>query len=213
MQHRERPPSLGQLSWDDLRFFLICAESGSFRKAGKLLKVDSATIVRKITRLEAAIGLRLFNRLTDGVTLTDEGCSVVDHARAMERAAMSIERQSKLSSAGRARACARRHYRGPRDLLGPAAPARLPESEPPADLRIAGHDGAYRHRPPGGGHVRAVPASRTTRPHQRPPGTSACLSLRFSWLPGTLWPAHFSGRGETASLHPAGDAPSGAGRL
>jgi DNA-binding transcriptional LysR family regulator len=100
MQHRERPPSLSQLSWDDLRFFLICAESGSFRKAGKLLKVDSATIVRKMTRLEAAIGLRLFNRLTDGVTLTDEGCSVVDHARAMERAAMSIERQSKISSAG-----------------------------------------------------------------------------------------------------------------
>ena len=100
MQHRERPASLSHLSWDDLRFFLVCAESGSFRKAGKLLKVDSATIVRKITRLEAAIGLRLFNRLTDGVTLTDEGCSVAEHARAMERSAMSIERQSKISSVG-----------------------------------------------------------------------------------------------------------------
>jgi DNA-binding transcriptional LysR family regulator len=98
MQHRERASPLSQLAWDDLRFFLVCAESGSFRKAGKLLKVDSATIVRRITRLEAAIGLRLFNRLTDGVTLTDEGGSVAEHARAMERAAMSIERQSQLSS-------------------------------------------------------------------------------------------------------------------
>jgi DNA-binding transcriptional LysR family regulator len=79
---------------------LACVETRSFRKAGKLLKVDSATIVRKITRLEAAIGIRLFNRLTDGVTLTDEGCAVAEHARAMERAAISIERQSQISSLG-----------------------------------------------------------------------------------------------------------------
>ncbi len=98
MQHRERASPLGQISWDDLRFFLVCAESGSFRKAGKILKVDSATIVRRITRLEGAIGLRLFNRLTDGVTLTDEGGLVARHANAMERAAASIERQSQLSS-------------------------------------------------------------------------------------------------------------------
>ena len=40
MQHREPASPVSQLSWDDLRFFLICAESGSFRKAGKLLKVE-----------------------------------------------------------------------------------------------------------------------------------------------------------------------------
>ncbi|MGA9600150.1 MAG: LysR family transcriptional regulator [Methylocystis sp.] len=100
MQHRGRGSPLSQLSWDDLRFFLVCAECGSFRKAGKLLKVDSATIVRKISRLEAAVGLRLFNRLTDGVTLTDEGCSVAGNARAMQRAAASIERQSQISALG-----------------------------------------------------------------------------------------------------------------
>ena len=100
MQHRERASPLSELSWDDLRFFLVCAESGSFRKAGRLLKVDSATMVRKITRLEAAVGFRLFNRLTDGVTLTEEGRSVAQHARAMERAAMSIERHSKMSASG-----------------------------------------------------------------------------------------------------------------
>jgi len=100
MQHRERTAPISQLSWDDLRFFLVCVESGSFRKAGKILKVDSATMVRKITRLEAAVGVRLFNRLTDGVTLTDEGCAVAEHARAMERAALNIARQSKISSTG-----------------------------------------------------------------------------------------------------------------
>jgi len=100
MQHRDKESALTQLSWDDLRLFLVCAECGSFRKAGKLLKVDSATMVRRISRLEATVGFRLFNRLTDGVTLTDEGCAVAEHARAMQRAALSIERQSKISSAG-----------------------------------------------------------------------------------------------------------------
>ena len=50
------------LSWDDLRVFLACAEQSSFRKAAKLLKIDSATIVRRIERLEQVIGYRLFVR-------------------------------------------------------------------------------------------------------------------------------------------------------
>lgn len=40
MHRGERGGALGQLAWDDLKFFLVCAESGSFRKAGKLLRVE-----------------------------------------------------------------------------------------------------------------------------------------------------------------------------
>jgi len=100
MHRKERGGALGQLAWDDLKFFLVCAESGSFRKAGKLLRVDSATIVRKIGRLEAVVGMRLFNRSTDGVTLTDDACAVLEQVRAMERAVTGIERQSKVSGIG-----------------------------------------------------------------------------------------------------------------
>ena len=100
MHRGERGGALGQLAWDDLKFFLVCAESGSFRKAGKLLRVDSATIVRKIGRLEAVVGMRLFNRSTDGVTLTDDACAVLEQVRAMERAVTGIERQSKVSGIG-----------------------------------------------------------------------------------------------------------------
>ena len=50
--------------------------------------------------MKRPLGSELFNRLTDGVTLTDEGCTVAGYARAMQRAAESIERQSQISSLG-----------------------------------------------------------------------------------------------------------------
>ena len=60
--HRDVADILRTLSWDDLRVFLACAEQSSFRKAAKLLKINSATIVRRIERLEQVIGYRLFVR-------------------------------------------------------------------------------------------------------------------------------------------------------
>jgi len=93
-------PLGGSASWDDLRIFLVCVECGSFRGASKNLKIDSATVVRRVSRLEADLGQRLFNRLTDGVTLTEEGSAVAEHARVMERAALNIRRHSTLTDTG-----------------------------------------------------------------------------------------------------------------
>jgi len=98
--HRDVPDILRTLSWDDLRVFLACAEQSSFRKAAKLLKINSATIVRRIERLEQVIGYRLFVRHTDGVSVTAEGRMVMDHARTMEHATFNIVRQSQISPEG-----------------------------------------------------------------------------------------------------------------
>jgi DNA-binding transcriptional LysR family regulator len=98
--HRDLPDILRTLSWDDLRIFLTCAEQSSFRKAAKLLKINSATIVRRIERLEQVIGYRLFVRHTDGVSVTAEGRMVVEHAQTMERAIFNIVRQSEISVEG-----------------------------------------------------------------------------------------------------------------
>jgi DNA-binding transcriptional LysR family regulator len=97
---RQMDGALRGASWDDLRIFLVCASEGSFRKASATLKIDSATVVRRIGRLEEILGHRLFNRLTDGATLTEEGQAIVDEVRAMERAANNIERHSKLTDVG-----------------------------------------------------------------------------------------------------------------
>jgi len=84
------------VSWDYLRLFLACADSGSFRRAGKSLAIDATTVVRRIDRLETAIGQRLFNRLNAGVTLTDDGNLLAADVRAMERCSLDIVRRTKI---------------------------------------------------------------------------------------------------------------------
>ena len=92
-QHRDHP-SLQRLSWDDIRVFLRCAEAGSFRKAAETLKINSSTVVRRIERLEAALGMPLFNRLPDGAAPTPEGKAIVESARMMERAIYDVYRKT-----------------------------------------------------------------------------------------------------------------------
>ncbi|MGH6822369.1 MAG: LysR family transcriptional regulator [Methylocella sp.] len=96
VEQREIVDAYRSVSWDYLRLFLACADSGSFRRAGKRLAIDSATVVRRIDRLETAIGQRLFNRLNAGVTLTDDGKLLASDVRAMERCSLDIIRRTKI---------------------------------------------------------------------------------------------------------------------
>ena len=48
-------------------------ESGNFAKAGDAIGISSSGVSRAISRLEARVGIRLFDRTTRTLTLTDEG--------------------------------------------------------------------------------------------------------------------------------------------
>jgi DNA-binding transcriptional LysR family regulator len=48
-------------------------DSGSFAAAGEALDMSQSGVSRSIARLEARLGIRLFDRTTRSVTLTDEG--------------------------------------------------------------------------------------------------------------------------------------------
>lgn len=93
------PPDLWtrQPSWDDIRVFLGCATQASFRKAASQLHVSSSTVVRRIERLEHALGVRLFNRLPEGVSLTPAGQSMLADAEKMERAIFDLMRSREQS--------------------------------------------------------------------------------------------------------------------
>jgi DNA-binding transcriptional LysR family regulator len=85
----ERPggsPLLDRVSWDDLRVLVVVARTLSFRKAAAALRTSSSTVVRRMERLEKTLGLRLFDRVPEGVVLTPEGRSVLTSAQSMERA-------------------------------------------------------------------------------------------------------------------------------
>jgi DNA-binding transcriptional LysR family regulator len=81
---------LDRVSWDDLRLFAVAARELSFRKAGSTLHTSSSTIVRRMERLESILGVRLFDRLPNGLALTREGRSVFTAAKEMERASLSL---------------------------------------------------------------------------------------------------------------------------
>ena len=77
-------------SWDDLRFFLAVARSGTISLAGRRLGVDHATVGRRVSVLEAALGRQLFERNPRGYNLTQHGDALLAMAGAMEAEATRI---------------------------------------------------------------------------------------------------------------------------
>jgi DNA-binding transcriptional LysR family regulator len=86
MEQPAGPLQLDRVSWDDLRVFVAVARTLSFRKAARVLRASSSTVVRRMDRLEKSFGLRLFDRVPEGVALTAEGRAILESAQHMERA-------------------------------------------------------------------------------------------------------------------------------
>jgi DNA-binding transcriptional LysR family regulator len=73
------------LNWDDYRIFLDVARTGSLSGASTSLKIDPATVGRRITRLEQSLSVKLFNKLPRGYQLTPSGEELLDHIKQIER--------------------------------------------------------------------------------------------------------------------------------
>ena len=71
-----------QLDLNDIPYFVEAAENGSFSAAARMLGVPPSVVSRKIARLEGSTGVRLFQRTTRSLALTDAGQSFLDHAKA-----------------------------------------------------------------------------------------------------------------------------------
>ncbi|AXK39955.1 LysR family transcriptional regulator [Crenobacter cavernae] len=59
--------------WDDLRYFLAVARTGSLSGAAKYLGVNHSTVLRRLASLEDALGVRLFGRTPAGYVMTPAG--------------------------------------------------------------------------------------------------------------------------------------------
>jgi DNA-binding transcriptional LysR family regulator len=64
-----------------LQTFVHIADHGSLTKAAHALDLSLPAVVRSLAALEAHLGVRLFNRTTRRVALTDEGRRYLDYAR------------------------------------------------------------------------------------------------------------------------------------
>lgn len=76
--------------WNDLRYFLAVARHGRLVDAARRLSVDHTTVARRIAALEQAIGCLLFHRSPRGLTLTESGQRLVQHAERIESETAAI---------------------------------------------------------------------------------------------------------------------------
>ncbi|EKX56526.1 LysR family transcriptional regulator [Cereibacter sphaeroides] len=74
------------MDWDDLRIFLGVARAESLSGAGRGLRLDPATVGRRIARLEEALGVPLFAKSPQGYALTEAGQRLLAHAERAEQA-------------------------------------------------------------------------------------------------------------------------------
>lgn len=80
------------ISWDDMRVFLMVAEAGSLSAAARRLKMTQPTVSRRIADLEAHVGESIFVRAADGVSLTSYGEHLVEPAKRMAEHAAELTR-------------------------------------------------------------------------------------------------------------------------
>jgi DNA-binding transcriptional LysR family regulator len=73
------------LDWNDLRYFLGVARTGSTLAASRSMRVAQATVSRRITALEEALGTKLFVRSPSGYSLSVRGLAVLAAAEQVER--------------------------------------------------------------------------------------------------------------------------------
>jgi DNA-binding transcriptional LysR family regulator len=85
--------------WEDIRHFLAVAQSGTLSGAARSLKVDHATVSRRLAALEAALEVRLVDRLPRSCRLTTIGRQVLERAAEMEASAHGIARLAKAAHA------------------------------------------------------------------------------------------------------------------
>src|SRR5215472_13140327 len=83
----------GQLDWEDIRYFVALARHRTLSATARALRVNHATVARRITSLETLLGRLLFDRRANGYVLTPEGKALVNQANTMDEAALSILRR------------------------------------------------------------------------------------------------------------------------
>lgn len=70
-----------------LKAFLRIAETGSISRAAESLGISQPSLSQQLLRLEDEVGIRLFDRMARGVTLTEGGKVFQEHARNILHAA------------------------------------------------------------------------------------------------------------------------------
>ena len=85
------------IDWNDLRYFLVVARTGSLTEAARFLRVTPSTVSRRIDELERAIKRPLFVRRQTGYRLSEAGDALLPIAETVEARVLAFERAATSS--------------------------------------------------------------------------------------------------------------------
>lgn len=80
------------IDWDDLKYFLAIARTGTLRGAAESINANHATVSRRLSSLEEGIDARLFDRAQSGLVLTQLGEELLPHALRVEEEILAASR-------------------------------------------------------------------------------------------------------------------------
>lgn len=94
------PAPSSALTLAQLQCFVGVVDSGSFAAAGRQLGLTTSGVSKTITRLESLRGVRLLNRSTHSLSLTDEGEHLIELAREALQSIERVENALGIANAG-----------------------------------------------------------------------------------------------------------------
>ena len=120
-------------NWDDIRIFLAVARAGGLTGAAPILKMDPATLGRRISRLERTMQVPLFVKSPQGYALTDLGQQLMAKASQAEEALTLTVDPDQQGLTGQIRLGA---PDGVANFLLPQVVARIQADNPGLDVQI-----------------------------------------------------------------------------
>ncbi len=187
-----------------LEYFVQVAEFGSFTLSSRFLRVAQPALSRQVRALEVELRQTLFQRNGRGVTLTEPGKRLLEHARGIlqqvQRARLDLEQQrgAVIGPAGHRPAAERQPH------AHRAAGARLPRALSAGQLRR----GRRPVRPPdgmAGGGPGGLRPGLQRHAHRRRSSWRRCAWSRCTWWargrpsPAPGWSAHRSSLAQVAA--------------
>ena len=127
------------LDWDDLRIFIAAARAGSLAAAGRKLGVDTATVGRRVARLESTLKCTLLVRSPTGLRLTAAGADLLEIGLDAETAVSAARRITEPDLAAGAVRVGAPEWLGS-GVLAPALPA-FSRARPNLRIELAANTG------------------------------------------------------------------------
>ncbi|MBP1805981.1 LysR family transcriptional regulator [Rubellimicrobium aerolatum] len=124
------------LDWDDMRVFLGVARARSLSGAAPGLRMDPATVGRRIARLEEALGATLFLKSQQGYALTDLGGRLQARAEEAEEAMRLAVEEGQGASQGLTGQVRIGAPDGCANFLLPQVAARIQAGNPGLEIQI-----------------------------------------------------------------------------